>query len=134
MLKRLIFTVVTTFSIEILMTKLSVLFSFLIFSITGVADLNTSTHAKNVHKDNEQLAKKVIMFSATYCPNCLSAKKFLSAENIPFMEFDIETSAAARNYFDKLGGRGTPFLVVNNHPMQGFNQQTFWRHYKNDNN
>jgi len=122
----------TTFFNEILMIKLLLLLSFLTFSVTSVAELKTSAsaHATTTNKSDEQLAKKVIMFSATYCPNCLNAKKFLSAQGIPFMEFDIEKSAAARNYFDKLGGRGTPFLLVNNHPIQGFNQAEFWRYYK----
>ena len=69
------------------------------------------------------------MFSATYCPNCLHAKDFLSKNNIPFLEFDIEKSDAARLYFDKLGARGTPFLLVNNKPMQGFNKQEFMSNY-----
>ena len=114
------------------MIKLLVLFSFLCFAMTSLADLkaSVSAHTTTANKNNEQQAKKVIMFSATYCPNCLNAKQFLSAQGIPFMEFDIEKSAAARNYFDKLGGRGTPFLLVNNHPIQGFNQATFWRYYK----
>jgi len=112
------------------MIKLIVLFTSLIFSITSIADLTASTQIKTVNKINNQQAKKVIMFSATYCPNCLNAKKFLSSQNIPFMEFDIEKSTAARNYFDKLGGRGTPFLLVNNHPIQGFNQAEFWHYYK----
>ena len=105
------------------MKKLLILFPLIIFSTLSFAELNGS---KTINAD----AKKVIMFSATYCPSCLNAKKFFSAENIPFMEFDIEKSAAARNYFDKLGGRGTPFLLVNNHPIQGFNKAEFWHYYK----
>jgi len=123
------------------MIKLLVLFSFLAFSIASFADpkasttintgtMTSSTHITTTNKDDERQAKKVIMFSATYCPNCLNAKQFLSTQGIPFMEFDIEKSAAARSYFDKLGGRGTPFLLVNNHPIQGFNQAEFWRYYK----
>ena len=74
--------------------------------------------------------KKVIIFSTTYCPNCLYVKDYLSQKNIPFSEYDIEKSATAKRYFDKLGGRGTPFLLVNNYPMQGFNQNEFWQYYK----
>lgn len=111
------------------MTRLLIILSFLSFSIFSVAELKTTTDTKTFHQGDAQQASKVVMFSATYCPNCLNAKKFLSAQNIPYMEFDIETSAAARTYFDKLGGRGTPFFLVNNHPIQGFNQEEFWRYY-----
>lgn len=75
-------------------------------------------------------AKKVVIFSSTYCPNCMHVKKYLSEKDIPFMEFDIETSATARSYFEKLGGKGTPFLLVNNHPIQGFNKRAFWHYYQ----
>jgi len=105
------------------LTLLSILFlSNLSFADTKQKDMDAIEY--------EKLAKKVIMFSATYCPNCLNAKKFLSSQNIPFLEFDIEKSTAARTYFDKLGGRGTPFLLVNNHPMQGFNKSEFKRLYQ----
>ena len=108
------------------MIKLFVQFTLLVFSIICFADPSTY---ETTYADREQQAKKVIIFSATYCPSCLNVKQFLSKQEIPFIEFDIEKSAAARNYFDKLGGRGTPFLLVNNHPIQGFNTADFWRYY-----
>lgn len=105
------------------MTKTFVFFYLLSLSLISHAEV------KEVLPEAE-LQQKVVMFSATYCPVCLNAKKFFIDQNIPFMEFDIEKSAAARSYFDKLGGRGTPFLLVNNHPIQGFNQTEFWHYYK----
>jgi len=102
------------------------LLSGLLFPEKSLADVQQTKINDTQYK---KLAKKVIIFSATYCPNCLNAKEYLSSKNIPFLEFDIEKSAAARTYFDKLGGRGTPFLLVNNHPIQGFSQQEFWHYY-----
>mgnify|MGYP000232162592 CR=1 FL=1 len=109
------------------LTKSLALFSILLISGLSIAD---PRQADMDAVEYEQQAKKVIMFSATYCPNCLHAKNYLSSKNIPFLEFDIEKSVAARTYFDKLGGRGTPFLLVNNQPIQGFNQKEFWRLYQ----
>ncbi len=77
-----------------------------------------------------QEERQVVMFSATYCPACGHAKLFFKQHNIPYLEFDIEKSAAARSYFDRLGGRGTPFLLINNRRMQGFSEQRFWHYYR----
>jgi len=113
------------FSTSLLLLS-GLLLSGILFPEKSLAD---AQQMKGNDTQYQKLAKKVIIFSATYCPNCLNAKEYLSSKNIPFLEFDIEKSAAARMYFDKLGGRGTPFLLVNNHPIQGFSQQEFWHHY-----
>ena len=105
------------------MKKILTLLSF--FALSSL-----SSAALKVPEKLEENSKKVIIFSATYCPNCRHVKRFLTAQNIPYKEFDIEKSVAARRYFDKLGGRGTPFLIINNHLLPGFNPTDFWRHYK----
>jgi len=105
---------------------LSMIFVTFLSCMLSFAGLASDEHNTERH---ESEAKKVVIFSATYCPDCLHAKEYLKSQEIPFMEFDIEKSNAAREYFDKLGGRGTPFLLVNNRPMQGFNTRDFWRYY-----
>ena len=74
-------------------------------------------------------SKKVVMFSSTFCPACAQAKDFFKAHEIDYLEFDIEKSTAARSYFERLGGRGTPFLLINNRRMQGFSETKFWNYY-----
>ena len=73
--------------------------------------------------------KKVYIFSAPACIYCYVAKKTFDKYGIPYEEFDISTSEAARNYFIKLGGQGTPLLIVNGKRMQGFDEQRFWALY-----
>jgi glutaredoxin len=102
-------------------------FVFRIFVILAAC----STTLADLLADNPA-EKKVVMFSATFCPNCLHAKDYLSSQNIPYIEFDIEKSQAAREYFDKLGGRGTPFMLINNQAMQGFNKNRFWQYYNRE--
>ena len=73
--------------------------------------------------------KKVVMFSSTFCPACSQAKSFFKEHDITYIEFDIEKSVAAKSYFERLGGRGTPFLLINNRRMQGFSEPRFWNYY-----
>ncbi len=77
-----------------------------------------------------QAVEKVVMFSQTYCPNCAVTKVYLEKHNIAYAEFFIDKSDAALDYFLKLGGRGTPFLIVNNRKMQGFDPDRFWYLYQ----
>ncbi len=90
---------------------------------------STSTSTSTPKTTSIDEAKKVVMFSATYCPACRHAKSFFKEHNIAFMEFDIEKSVSARGYFDRLGGRGTPLLLINNHRMTGFSESRFWNYY-----
>lgn len=78
----------------------------------------------------ETPSKPVALFTQTFCPSCLAAKRFFEREGVEYREFDIETSPVAREYFEKLGGRGTPFLVVNGQRLQGFDEERFRALYR----
>ncbi|WP_020410368.1 glutaredoxin domain-containing protein [Hahella ganghwensis] len=73
--------------------------------------------------------ERVVMFSQTYCAACVVAKSYLDANGIPYSEFLIDKSQAAREYFTKLGGKGTPFFVIDGRRMQGFQKQRFQELY-----
>ena len=101
---------------------LIILFSLFTSNFT-MADNVSSTKVQ----DDE--ARKVVMFSSTYCPACGQAKSFFKKHDIAYLEFDIEKSTAARSYFERLGGQGTPFLLINNRRMHGFSESRFWNYY-----
>ena len=71
----------------------------------------------------------ITLFSQTYCAACEVAKRYLDAREVPYREYNISDSPLARRYFEKLGGRGTPFFIVNNKRMQGFDSRRFWSLY-----
>lgn len=71
----------------------------------------------------------ITLFSQTDCAACEVAKRYLTARDVPYREFNISESPLARRYFEKLGGRGTPYFIVNNKRMQGFDSQRFWSLY-----
>tara|TARA_R100000306_G_C4381983_1_gene145745 strand:+ start:14172 stop:14573 length:402 start_codon:yes stop_codon:yes gene_type:complete len=77
----------------------------------------------------ESKAGEITLFSQTYCAACEVAKRYLDSRQVPYREYNISESQTAHRYFEKLGGRGTPFFIVNNKRMQGFDSQRFWSLY-----
>ncbi|MCW8889119.1 MAG: DUF4124 domain-containing protein [Sedimenticola sp.] len=75
-------------------------------------------------------AKAVVMYSTRWCGYCKKAKRFFKSKGIPFKEYDIEKSAAARKAYDKLGGRGVPVILVGSSRMNGFSEEGFMKLYR----
>lgn len=67
----------------------------------------------------------VVMFTIDYCPSCLAAKEFLIQRNVSFAEYNIDRSAKAKDVFERLGGRGTPFFLIEGKRVQGFDPDQF---------
>jgi len=76
-------------------------------------------------RGTEQPSARVVLFSQPYCPGCEAAKHHFREQQIPYREFDISESQAARETFERLDGRGTPFLLIDGKRMQGFSVPLF---------
>ena len=75
-------------------------------------------------------AKKVIMYSASWCGVCKHAKKYFRQQGIAYKEYDIETSAKGRRDFKRLRGRGVPIILVGKQRMNGFDASAFEKMYQ----
>lgn len=73
--------------------------------------------------------RRVIMYSAPWCGVCKTAKKYFTANKIPFTEYDIDNNPKARTDFDRMGGRGVPVILVGRHRMNGFSPGGFEQLY-----
>ena len=69
----------------------------------------------------------VTVYSAPWCPDCREAKRFLTKNNIPYKEVDIEaTPGAADEVVKRTGKRAIPQFVLDGKwiqpykPGQGF--------------
>jgi glutaredoxin len=69
----------------------------------------------------------VIVYTSSWCPDCLVAKRFLEKHNIAFTEVDIESvPGAAQAVIENTGKRAIPQFVINGkwvrpyEPGQGF--------------
>ena len=63
---------------------------------------------------------RVVLFSQPFCPGCEAAKYYFHDNEISYLEFDITASRAARDTFERLGGRGTPFFLIGGERLHGF--------------
>jgi len=69
----------------------------------------------------------VVMFSIDHCPSCLAAKEYLTKEEVPFAEYNIDQSPKAKDVFKRLGGRGAPFFLIEGKRYHGFDPDRFDR-------
>ena len=82
-------------------------------------------------KEKEKAAgdNGVVMYSTAWCGVCKSARTYFQANNIPFSEYDIETTERGRNDYARLKGRGVPIILVGNKRMDGFSPARFQKLY-----
>jgi len=63
----------------------------------------------------------VIVYSAQWCPDCRTAKRFLTRHNIAFQEIDIEADPlAAQELIRRTGKRAIPQFVINGEWVQPY--------------
>lgn len=82
---------------------------------------STSTPAAN---------NKVVMYSASWCGYCKKARSYFMANNIDFIEYDIERDGAAARRFREMGGKGVPVILVGDRKMSGFSIDRFQSIYQ----
>jgi glutaredoxin len=71
-------------------------------------------------------APQVEIFTTTWCPYCVKATSFLRANNIPFVEYDIEKDAQAAQRMQQLAGRGgVPFAIINGQQIRGWSEPAY---------
>ncbi|HRE92190.1 MAG TPA: glutaredoxin domain-containing protein, partial [Myxococcota bacterium] len=77
-------------------------------------------------------AREVIMFSTQGCGYCTKARKFLTANKIPFTELDVEEDPAASSRLQTLGQKaglgardlqGVPILFIDGKPLIGWDER-----------
>lgn len=70
-------------------------------------------------------AKEVVMYSASWCGVCKTAREYFLDNRIKFKEYDIETTKKGEKDFKKLNGRGVPIILVGRQRLNGFNVSSF---------
>jgi glutaredoxin len=79
--------------------------------------------------DESKARKKVIIYTTTWCGVCKKAKSYFKAHDIPYQEYDVESSEKGRRDYKKLKGRGVPIILVGNRRMNGFGAKNFNKMY-----
>jgi len=65
----------------------------------------------------------VKIYSTSWCPSCVSAKRLLEDNDIEFEEINIEEINMSREQlFELTGGMSVPQIVINDKPIGGFEE------------
>ena len=68
--------------------------------------------------DNE-----VILYATEWCGYCQKTRELFDANDISYVEYDIEKSYKYAEEHRRLGGRGVPLLKINGHVIHGYRPQ-----------
>ncbi len=80
---------------------------------------------------SEKPYHKLTVYSATWCPDCRQAKRFLDEHGLPYELIEIDhDEQAARRLERETGKRGIPYFVLDDWtwirayvPRQGFDRE-----------
>jgi glutaredoxin len=94
-------------------------FALLLLLSSGVMAANTPAAAA-------EKQPQVEVFTTTWCPYCTKAISFLRANNVPFVEYDIEKDVYAAQRMQQLAGRaGVPFAIINGQQIRGWSEGAY---------
>jgi len=71
----------------------------------------------------KQNPPKIVMFGSQSCNYCAIARSFFKKHSLPYVENDIDQSIEHREMFYRLGGQGTPLIIVNKSIIHGFDEK-----------
>ena len=66
------------------------------------------------------MAKKIIVYSAVYCPGCHAVKNFLKEHNIEFEERDIGQNEKYKKELQNMGHNSIPVTLIDDEKIVGF--------------
>lgn len=90
------------------------LVSFLFFTLYRVA-----THLYLPEKNSS----KVIIYTTDWCPYCEVLRKTLTQYEVPFVDYNTETSLRGLIGYIIIGGHGVPVSVIGNQVLYGYDGQ-----------
>ena len=63
----------------------------------------------------------IVMYSTSWCGVCRTTRDFFEAEDIDYVEYDIERSEKRYREYSELGGRGVPLVKIGDETIHGYN-------------
>ncbi|MEN8204989.1 MAG: glutaredoxin domain-containing protein [Pseudomonadota bacterium] len=71
----------------------------------------------------EQSVHEVVMYGVPDCGYCRQARRYFTGHGIDFVEYNINRSSRRMKEFRRLGGRGTPLILIDGKKIHGFKPQ-----------
>lgn len=115
--------------------KLKLIFPFILMTIIGITVGSlislywSNAPQKNIkpgdyshYFPDEQT--ELIMLGTTWCPICAKARAFLQAEDVNYLEYDVDESVAGKTLVEELGETGiVPIILLRDRLLRGFNPE-----------
>jgi glutaredoxin 3 len=82
----------------------------------------------NQHAATQAKYPKIVLYSVSWCPHCKAAKEYLTGNNIPFINRDVEIdSDAMQALTQKYKSQSVPVIVIGDDAevIRGFDQTRF---------
>jgi len=93
-------------------------------------DIKVNTYTNVSYESAIKKTDKVIMYSTDWCTYCAKARRYFTANNIAFTEYDIEKNPKANRQYKKMGANGVPVILYQGKRMNGFSEAGFKKIYK----
>lgn len=68
-------------------------------------------------------SEQVILYSTDWCGYCRQARQLMKANNISYVEYDIEKSDVGHQQHKSLGGDGVPVLLIDKKVIHGYSPE-----------
>lgn len=81
--------------------------------------LGLDRYAAFAHRPDAD-SKAVAIYTTAWCPYCAKLRASLAASNIPFVEYDVETSLQGQMGFWTLRARGVPVSAIGPKIIYGY--------------
>jgi len=72
---------------------------------------------------NKANPPEIVMFGSQSCRYCAVARSFFKKHELPYIEHDIDQSVKHREMFYRLGGQGTPLIIINKSIIRGYDEK-----------
>lgn len=69
----------------------------------------------------EKSVPEVLMYGVPDCGYCRQARQYFADHGIDYVEYNIDGSSRRMKEFRRMGGRGTPLILIDGRKIQGFN-------------
>jgi mycoredoxin len=67
---------------------------------------------------------EVTLYATDWCPYCEKTRALLAQKQVPYKEYNIETSEQGRSQYQRLAGKGVPVLLIDGEVLRGYNEKT----------